>query len=332
MTSPSFRQALGATGYLTPHGRAAPGLTQAGDAQGTALRALFADDRVGLKADALFRAQRTPTTIFKDAGSEPPTEDQLRRWHEAAWNIGVAPLLWIVTPTEVRLYDCYASPHPTDGDTAAGAPIDRFVLDSEDRMQALDAACGRLATETGAFWQSEVGARIDRRHRVDRELLAEIKALEEALVAASTGSSGGPPRPQAARAARDFAQRLIGRCIFTWYLLDREIAQRFLPPALPPDLGEMFATSDRAFALFDWLRATFNGDLFPMDDPGAERQQLGDPHLALMREFVGGRSLVSERRGQGRLFRFRFDAIPVDLISSIYQQFARSGAAEEAAS
>jgi hypothetical protein len=332
MTSASFRQALGATGYLTSSGRAAPGLTQAGDADGTALRSLFADERVGLKADALFRAQRTPTTIFKDAGSEPPTEDQLRRWHEAAWNIGVAPLLWVVTPTEVRLYDCYASPHPAASDTAAGAPIGRFVLGSEDRMRALDAACGRLATETGAFWRSEVGARIDRRHRVDRELLAEIKALEEALVAASKDSSNRLLRPQAVQADRNFAQRLIGRCIFTWYLLDREIAQRFLPPALPPDLGEMFASPDRAFALFDWLRATFNGDLFPMDDPGAERQQLAEAHLSLMREFVAGRSLVPERRGQGRLFHFRFDAIPVDLISSIYQQFARSGAAEEAAS
>jgi hypothetical protein len=332
MTSSSFRQALGATGYLTAGGRPAPGLTQAGDAEGAALRALFADDRVGLKADALFKAQRTPMAIFKDAGSEPPTDDQLRRWHEAAWNIGVAPLLWVVTPTEVRLYDCYASPHPTGGDAAGVAPIGRFVLGSEDRMRALDAACGRLATETGAFWRSELGARIDRRHRVDRELLSEIKALEEELVAASTATSTGSPWPQGLRSGRDFAQRLVGRCIFTWYLLDRGIAQRFLPPELPPNLGEMFATPDRAFALFDWLRATFNGDLFPMDDPGAERQQLGPAHLALMREFVAGRSLVPERRGQGRLFQFRFDAIPVDLISSIYQQFARSSAAEEAAS
>ncbi|NSY51480.1 SAM-dependent DNA methyltransferase [Agrobacterium rubi] len=39
-----------------------------------------------------------------------------------------------------------------------------------------------------------------------------------------------------------------------------------------------------------------------------------------------------ERLGQGRLFRFRFNAIPVDLISSIYQQFARTSAADEARS
>lgn len=63
----------------------------------------------------------------------------------------------------------------------------------------------------------------------------------------------------------------------------------------------MFATPASAFALFDWLRATFNGDLFPMDDPGAEREQLTSGHLELIRDFVEGRSLIPERYGQGRL-------------------------------
>lgn len=94
----------------------------------------------------------------------------------------------------------------------------------------------------------------------------------------------------------------------------------------------MFASPANAFALFQWLRKTFNGDLFPMDDPGAEREHLTERHLAHLRSFVEGCSLVPEHRGQVRLFKFRFDAIPVDLISSIYQQFARSAAADEAAS
>ena len=329
MISQAFRQVLKATGYFGAGDRAAPGLTQADDANASKLRAVFADDAVGLNADAVFTAQQTPTSIFKDAGSAAPCEHDIRRWHEAAWNLSVAPLLWVVTPTDVRLYDCYASPPASDAadDNAALAPLDRFALDSGERLQALDAQCGRIATETGAFWASSVGLRIDRRHRVDRELLAEINALEDSL----TGL-GGPLSEESARQARDLAQRFIGRCIFTWYLLDRGIAQRFLPANLPANLSEMFATPANAFALFDWLRSTFNGDLFPMDDPGAERERLTPDHLKLIREFIEGRSLIPERRGQGRLFKFRFSAIPVDLISSIYQQFARSSAANAARS
>lgn len=327
MSSSAFKKALEAAGYLTAAGKSAPGFVAADDGASATLKRVFADDRIGLRADAVFTAQNTPTSIFKDAGEHAPSADDLKRWHEAAWNIGVAPLLWIVTPTEVRLYDCYAAPATHSGTTTP--PLDCFALDSSERLRALDAMCGRLATETGAFWSSAVGAKIDRRHRVDRDLLSEISALEDLL-------TDPPPLPGAragsGRMPRELAQRFIGRCIFTWYLLDRGIAQPFLPASLSPDLSKMFASKTSAFALFAWLRATFNGDLFPMDNPGAERDYLTNQHLHFIRDFVEGRSLVADRRGQGRLFRFRFDAIPVDLISSIYQQFARSAAADEAAS
>ena len=330
MHSTAFTKTLTATGYLLPSGESAPGLTRTGKDVTSRLRSVLKDGRVGLNADAVFSAQNTPTTIFKDAGANAPTEKQIAQWHEAAWNVGVAPLLWIVTPTDVRLYDCYASPIKESPQQIATQPLDVFPLDAEERLRTLDEMCGRFATETGAFWSSAIGQKIDRRHRVDRELLGEIKALEERLTHIPPAASGVQPlrdTPEEVRAARDFAQRLIGRCIFTSYLMDRGIAQPFLPVDFPTDVAEMFASVDTTFKLFTWLRNTFNGDLFPMDDPGAEHQRLGDTHLVLLRDFVQGKSVAS---GQGRLFRFRYDAIPVELISSIYQQFARSSAADDA--
>jgi len=328
MGSAAFTKALTATGYLLPDGRSAPGLSRAGEDAGARLRAVLSDDRVGLQAEAVFSAQRVPTAIFKDAGDQAPSDLQIAHWHEAAWNVGVAPLLWIITPTDVRLYDCYASPAKESPQQIATEPLEVFSLQAEDRLRSLDAMCGRYATETGAFWSSTIGMRIDRRHRVDRQLLDEINALEGRLTSLPL-ANGQSLRDgvEETLASRDFAQRLIGRCIFTSYLVDRGIAQPFLPKELPADVAGMFATIDSAFHLFQWLRSTFNGDLFPMDDPGAEHQRLSDAHLELLRDFVEGRSLLS---GQGRLFRFRFDAIPVDLVSSIYQQFARSSAAEDA--
>jgi hypothetical protein len=328
MGSAAFAKALTATGFLLPDGRSAPGLTRANEDAGGRLRAVLSDSRVGLQAQAVFSAQSVPTAIFKDSGNEQPSERQIAQWHEAAWNVGVAPLLWIITPTEVRLYDCYASPPKESPHHVETTPLDVFSLQAEDRLRSLNAMCGRYATETGAFWASPIGQRIDRRHRVDRQLLDEINVLEYRLTCLPP-ANGQPLSDQKAeiQASLDFAQRLIGRCIFTSYLVDRGIAQPFLPEGFPANVASMFATVDSAFRLFEWLRGTFNGDLFPMDDPGAEHQRLSAAHLEQLRDFVEGRSLLS---GQGRLFRFRFDAIPVDLISSIYQQFARSSAADEA--
>lgn len=332
MSTPAFKQALGATGFLLPDGEPAPGLFRRDDQSLVLrLRPLLNSERVGLEADAVFSAQSTPIAIFKDAGDIEPTAKQIGRWHEAAWNVGVAPLLWIITPTDIRLFDCYASPPRESADQVAGQPLDVFSLLDSERLRLLESMCGRLATETGAFWSSAIGKRIDRRHRVDRALLNEIKALEELLTAVpSAAGIAALSDEQEIRAARDFAQRLIGRCIFTSYLVDRGIAEPFLPDSLPADVVAMFGSVDRAFELFNWLRSTFNGDLFPMDDPGAEHQRLSDEHLVLIRDFAEARSLVNGQRGQGRLFRFRYDAIPVDLISAIYQQFARSSAAKKA--
>ncbi|WP_427308945.1 HsdM family class I SAM-dependent methyltransferase [Cupriavidus sp. H39] len=328
MSSFAFTKALKATGYLLASGDAAPGLVRPGQNVSPQIRPAFSDRSVGLRADAVFSAHRAPAAIFKDAGNTVPTDSEIAGWHEAAWNIGVAPLLWIITPTDVRLYDCYSSPNREGSDQIATKPIDVFPLGADDKLEILDAMCGRFATETGAFWSSPIGKGIDRRHRVDRVLLAEINALEERLTLVSPVSGKRLVDARAEiKASRDFAQRLIGRCIFTAYLIDRGIAQPFLPQDFPRDVAALFASVEQAFGLFKWLRTTFNGDLFPMDDPGAEHQRLGEAHLTLLRDFIEGRSLVS---GQGRLFRFRFDAIPVDLVSSIYQQFARSSAAEEA--
>ena len=230
MTTASFRKALTATGYLMPNGNPAPGLARTGEDATWRLRSVLTDSRVGLKADAVFSAQNTPTIIFKDAGNADPDEAHIHQWHEAAWNVGLAPLLWIITPTEIRLYDCYASRTSSTGEQSDSIPLEVFPLDVSERLQALDSLCGRFATETGAFWSSSIGQKINRRHRVDRELLSEISALEESLTLVPRLSPDQLQQPETEMAlAREFAQRLIGRCIFTLYLVDRGIARPFLP-------------------------------------------------------------------------------------------------------
>src|SRR6185312_2195145 len=216
MNSPAFTKALRATAYLRSNGDPAPGLIRAGTDVTSRLRPVLSDSRVGLQADAVYSAQSVPTSIFKDAGHGLPTSQQIARWHEAAWNVGVAPLLWIITPTDIRLYDCYASPPRENPQQIVAEPLAIYALDADEHLRTLDSMCGRFATETGSFWSSEIGKKIDRRHRVDRELLREINALEERLTLIPVaGEHSRSSVAETTKIARDFAQRLIGRCIFT---------------------------------------------------------------------------------------------------------------------
>ena len=326
MYSQAFRSTLAKTGYLLGSQRPAPGFTLASDECPPKMRAVLGrNNGIGIEADAVFSAQDSPISIFKDAGNDQPTADTVLGWREAAWNVGLAPILWVVSPTDVRICDCYRSPvGSSPNHNAPLSALATFPLDEPSQMTALDMTCGRLATETGAFWSSQIGKRIDRSHRVDRELLEELRALEKCLVELSPEAGGQGEVHQ----ARDLAQRFIGRCIFMRSLLDRQLAQRFLPPDMPDDISKMFETPENACELFRWLHSTFDGELFPIEDPLAEREHLTGQHLELIRSFIDGYSLIPGRVGQRRFFRFRFDAIPVNLISSIYEQFAQSRGVE----
>ena len=321
MHSQAFQATLEKMGYLVAPRKPALGLTLADGKPHPKLRAVLGrGNGIGLDADAVFSAQDSPVSIFKDAGTAEPHNDQVHQWREAAWNAGLAPLLWVVTPTDVRIYNCYRSPVGSPSSQEVLSPaLASYALNDPSRMAALYATCGRLATETGAFWSSQLGRKIDRRHRVDRVLLEELRALEACLVNTMPRDSVREP----AQRARDLARRFIGRCILMRHLLDRGLVQPFLPSHMDAALDKLFETPESAYKLFEWLLSTFNGDLFPMDDP--EREHLTEQSLVAIRDFNDGRSLIPGQVGQQRLFRFRFDAIPSSLISSIYGQFATSG-------
>ena len=239
--------------------------------------------------DALWRSDSAVTVHFK---YEPdvPADDRVAAWRREIWNQGFAPLLWVVSPERIDLYNGFGRPRAS-GDAAAHRL--RTFRTVEHALDELDAFAGRLAMETGRFWRQADA--VDRRTSVDRQLLSDLAALERDLVAAGLD-----------RAA---AQGLIGRSIFTQYLIDRGIvtAERLESEYGHGSLSAVLRNHAATERLFDWLRDTFNGDMFPPEGasvPDAE-------HLGRVADFLDAVDPVSE---QGPLFPYRFDVIPVELI------------------
>ena len=143
----------------------------------------------------------------------------------------------------------------------------------------------------GSFWRSELARNIDRKLRVDNVLLGELGHLLTALMQ-------GGLHPQ-------LAQKLVGRCIFFQYLLHRgyltegELLKHFGAPTLDSILADL----DRTYGVFSWIRTTFNGDLFPIEDEANEREQLGNSAKLLqpLSDFFGHFNI---KDGQGDFFRF----------------------------
>ncbi|TGQ51534.1 SAM-dependent methyltransferase [Mesorhizobium sp. M1C.F.Ca.ET.193.01.1.1] len=292
MTAPILRKVLEATGYVAD-GIPAQGVLIDDDARRGRRGRFF-------EPDALWRGQSSLTVYFKSAEAEP-SDELVASWRQEVWNEGFAPLLWVVSPDRVDLYNGFGRPLPS-----ADAARNRLATFEaiESSLEQLDALAGRLAMETGQFWLKAKG--VDRKTAVDQQLLSDLAALEQDLVAADLG--------------RAEAQALIGRSIFTQYLVDRDIvtADRFESlcghAKLSAALRDRKATTD----LFAWLTRTFNGDMFP---PSAAAPP-DAVHLARVADFL---EAVDPDMGQMTFFPYQFDVIPVELISSIYEQFAHSG-------
>ena len=158
--------------------------------------------------------------------------------------------------------------------------------------------------ESGQFWSSVSG--LDRTASVDEQLLRDLAYLEYDLV--KNGLK------------REAAQGLIGRSIFTQYLVDREIVdtdrlQDECGVVCLPDALRDPVASQRLFA---WLADVFNGDIFL---PYTIGDHFDIRHLSRIADFL---EAIDPVNGQTTFFPYQFDIIPVELISSIYEQFVHS--------
>ena len=298
MTTQALHEVLEATGYLA-NGQPARGVYLGDEARSKHRTRDFSPDALWIGESAL-------TVYFKDE-PETPSEEQVAGWRREIWNQGFAPLLWVISPEKIELYNGFGRPQEA-GDVAA------HLLQTFERIESalneLDALAGRLAMETGRFWQESLARQVDRRTSVDQQLLSDLARLERNLVDANM--------------SRSDAQGLIGRSIFTQYLIDREIVKtRHLAKTYGHETLAAILRDRRATKrLFDWLRETFNGDMFPSVDLSAPSAD----HLRLVADFLEAVDPVSR---QTTLFPYQFDVIPVELISSIYEQFARAETSSE---
>lgn len=291
MTGSILYEVLEATGYI---------------ADGEPAQGVYLNEEVAgqpkfreFSPDAFWRSQSALTVYFKYA-RQAPSEDRIAAWQREVWNLGFAPLLWVISPDRIEIYNGFS--RPREAGNASAHLLHSFARIAEE-LDRLDALAGRLVMETGDFWRHTRA--VDRTTCVDRQLLSDLGALEGDLLSADLD--------------RPSAQGLIGRSIFTQYLIDRGIVTR---PFLRQQYGHGTLSKilrDRRATkrLFAWLRDTFNGDMFPAR-PAALPSA---PHLHRVADFLDAIDPVS---GQRSFFPYQFDVIPVELISSIYEQFAHT--------
>jgi hypothetical protein len=281
-------------------------------------RQILTDDES--RTVSIYELSGSPCIYFSRLDDAHPTSAQIGQLRRSAWNRGGAPLLWIITPANVLIYNCYSKPLEDVPVDVASNLLRMFEMTANGLKQLNDFA-GRVEIETGRFWQRDEAKKIDRRQRVDASLLKDLATAETEL--------------RKNKLPATVAHALLGRSIFVAYLQDRGILkpQFFRANYSVENFAELLGSKTKTYHLFRWIRRTFNGDLFPLTRKKRshkngstrslrEEDRVKPEHLKIVQLLMSSTEVAT---GQGRLWPYDFSIIPVELISSIYENFAYSG-------
>jgi hypothetical protein len=244
--------------------------------------------------------------------AEAPSATDAKRLHRRIWNLGNVPFLIVRLPSEVRVYPGFRYEHSQD----------RLVLreESSDRRRLEDSLFDFSAAsiDSARIWQAR-RQHLETKHRVDSTLLENLKHLAQALARHSA--------PQLELAV---AHALIGKFVYLRYLRDREILDDAWLAKRKVQLARVFgpgATVSELSRLTDALETRFNGDVFPIEFGRAS--PLNDSHVQLVASVFAGDDVHVDATGIARQLHLQFQAydfrhIPVETLSSIYEQFLHS--------
>ncbi len=292
---------------------------------------LSAAKRAG--ADKLFFVENNPVAVFAECGAD--YKEKIKDFNQL-WSLGRPRLLFLISPGEIFVMDLAQSP-------LNYKDIDEKNFEKHWRNRTLEIVnnVSQIARKLNRFHRDNIeSGKIfgddrfgDTKNRADISLIRDLKTVRHELMRAGLYEN-----------KLKFAHALIGRSIFICYLEDRGIITKdyFLDIASQNskwielinnnyyyssragfDYSENSAIyprilEDKAFtySLFRALARDFNGDMFP--DIDEEEKTVTQEHIKMIQNLLYGDVGIEKK-----LFfhSYRFDIIPIDLISSIYEEF-----------
>jgi type I restriction-modification system DNA methylase subunit len=247
-----------------------------------------------------------PTVYFKEV-DRIDSRNQ-RECYKKFWNQGLATLLVISSPDEVQVYSSLAEPAKEDS-----------PLDAEHRLvQTLDLTARALfmrRVKTGQIYRENPES-FQPDKTVDKFLLKNLRAARDLLHKHNN-------------LEYKITHSLLGRIIFTCYLIERDVIgkQEFVEAGVKDvkDLHELFSqykgikARNILYDLFAVLETHFNGSVFDQTTK-QERQEIDEEHIRILRRFLNGEELTTGQQTFD-FWAYNFEVIPVETISSIYEEF-----------
>jgi type I restriction-modification system DNA methylase subunit len=256
---------------------------------------------------AVFSFEKKPLILFFDNPSKS-VEPTLHKW---IWNLNESAVAVVVTRQTIDVFNAF----DMDGE--------RKLLRKIGDGHTLSEHFNYLKIVTGETW-SEWRDKFAYANRVDSRLLRDLEHVRQITV-----------QQLQLRGAKEQAYRIanawIGRLLFIRYLIDRKVKIHFGEYAdqwLSSDnLNQILENPHTTFALFEHLKAQFNGDLFPF----IELSKAKDGEASIREQDVMDADMLQnfvklfrgdDLNGQLSLFPlYDFSVIPIEFVSNVYEHF-----------
>lgn len=249
---------------------------------------------------------------------------QVAELHRLSWNLGEAPLLFVVTPDEILIYNNYETPQAVENgnlDPTAGI-IETLNLTNGLASQRLALQkYHRSLLESGEYWRQSM-TRFDAQSRVDATLMSNLRIMRRTLI-----NQISKRCDKSKETITSVVHSLLSRSIFIKYLEERKDSNgetvfpqgfysNFLESA--KQYTDVLNSKEATYSLFRTLKEKFNGDTLQVSE--VEIEIITQNDLDELRTFILGDSELESK--QLALWPFySFDIIPIQLISSIYELF-----------
>jgi len=211
------------------------------------------------------------------------------------WNLGGSPIVFIITDQYVDIYNGFSFNTKTYlFDKLKIGKVDVTIENINNTLSIWDIITGR------SFEQLE-----SRKTQVDEKLLENLENTKKILLRNGLEDT--------------IAQSIIGRLLFSRYLLDRnvKINQKYFIDK--KSFLKLIKNKELLYAYFQYLKETFNGDLFPVSK--TEKSQVTSIHLDYLHELFSGSDIHDEGIQTSLFDVYDFNIIPVELISEVYERF-----------
>lgn len=267
-------------------------------------------------ADKVYFSGDFPAILFKEVSAfNADALQQISEIQHKAWNYRKVMFLFVVSDTEIRIYNCHEKPQYIKPESNYKKELKLLEVfsstkDDETNLKILVELFSQIGVDSGLLWTSDytIREKVDIQNRIDRFLVKSLVDTAELLNKDIKN--------------KEIIHGLLMRSLFILYLEDKSAAEEAgLYAKIKKGAKSYFDILDdvdATYRLFDELHKHFNGNVFPV---------LKDEHLKIKKEhlikikncFTDGNITSSTLLPDWRIFKFDF--IQIELLSEVYENF-----------